>query len=327
MDKYTKIVQLLDQIYLKHNKCSPYFRGYNKGWLNCQCPYHKDGHESHPSFGINVNEGVYNCFSCSQTGTVEGLAFDFDIEYDSTESSRESIIFVDTDVIEDRVTNNQPGFIESDLIRQQKIWTDHTHNVYLINTRGISPEVVQRVLAYQTDNEVRFPVFDMFGDPSFIAKRSLNNKRFYIQTGVDLPLYLGNIAYRSNKRIPLYITEGPIDALSIMTMGGLAVALFGLGSKNQIELLKELPQEEIILAMDNDEAGRNASIKLYSKLKSVKKIKVLKYPNDECKDPNQLLLESNGDYMLKEDSVENLLFTETRPTGYNIKGRSQFSFT
>lgn len=35
--------------------------------LSCLCPFHK---ESKPSFGINLETGLYNCFSCSEKGNI-----------------------------------------------------------------------------------------------------------------------------------------------------------------------------------------------------------------------------------------------------------------
>ena len=38
--------------------------------IQCNCPFHKD---TKPSMGINLDTGVYHCFSCNRSGTVEGL--------------------------------------------------------------------------------------------------------------------------------------------------------------------------------------------------------------------------------------------------------------
>lgn len=43
---------------------------YNSENIMCHCPYHKD---SNPSMGINLNKGVYHCFSCGRSGSVESL--------------------------------------------------------------------------------------------------------------------------------------------------------------------------------------------------------------------------------------------------------------
>ena len=35
--------------------------------LNCCCPFHDD---KHPSFGINLQTGAYQCFSCEEKGSI-----------------------------------------------------------------------------------------------------------------------------------------------------------------------------------------------------------------------------------------------------------------
>ena len=43
---------------------------YNSENIMCHCPYHKD---SNPSMGINLAKGVFHCFSCGRSGSVETL--------------------------------------------------------------------------------------------------------------------------------------------------------------------------------------------------------------------------------------------------------------
>lgn len=35
-----------------------------------KCPFHKGGQESHPSFSVNVEKGLFHCFTCQESGTV-----------------------------------------------------------------------------------------------------------------------------------------------------------------------------------------------------------------------------------------------------------------
>lgn len=39
----------------------------------CPCPFHKGGRESHPSFGVNIQSGDYNCFACHESGSLKRL--------------------------------------------------------------------------------------------------------------------------------------------------------------------------------------------------------------------------------------------------------------
>ncbi len=60
---------------------------------------------------------------------------------------------------------------------------------------------------------------------------------------------------------PVFITEGEIDALSIIDVGGEAVALGSVsGCRKLLELLEhERPQQPLIIALDNDERGNEAA--------------------------------------------------------------------
>jgi DNA primase len=42
-------------------------------WVVCKCPFHKDGQEAHPSFGVNIEDGGFNCYSCHEKGDIARL--------------------------------------------------------------------------------------------------------------------------------------------------------------------------------------------------------------------------------------------------------------
>ena len=71
---------------------------------------------------------------------------------------------------------------------------------------------------------------------------------------------------------PVIIVEGEIDALSIMEVGGEAVAIGSTANtKSFIELLKiERPEQPLIIALDNDVAGKKASEELEYALNELK---------------------------------------------------------
>ena len=95
----------------------------------------------------------------------------------------------------------------------------------------------------------------------------------------------------TNKDKPIYIVEGEIDALSIIDAGGEAV---GLGSIGNIHLLENTIRnseihQPLIISMDNDKAGQDASNELQEALSS---LEVEHYTYDVCngyKDANEAL--------------------------------------
>lgn len=72
----------------------------------------------------------------------------------------------------------------------------------------------------------------------------------------------------SEKERPVFITEGSLDALSIIQCGGQAAALGGVSNTGLMSALLDrvTPAVPFVLALDNDEAGRAAAVKLASEL-------------------------------------------------------------
>lgn len=90
---------------------------------------------------------------------------------------------------------------------------------------------------------------------------------------------------------PVYVVEGAIDALSILEVGGEAVALSSTAYiKGFVEELKELkPAQPLIIALDNDGAGAAAAEKLEADLAALQ-IPFYRYnPAGEYKDANERL--------------------------------------
>lgn len=96
---------------------------------------------------------------------------------------------------------------------------------------------------------------------SYIARLTTPGEPRIIKAGKT---HIFNQEALSQLQEPVFITEGEIDALSVIDAGGLAV---GIGGTSGVRMLlqsiqgkKELPP--LIIALDNDEAGENASREL-----------------------------------------------------------------
>lgn len=92
---------------------------------------------------------------------------------------------------------------------------------------------------------------------------------------------------------PIVITEGELDALSIIEVGGEAVGLGSTSNVNKlIEALKKTEKktaQPFIIALDNDEEGRKASEELSSKLSELKLPSYMINLYGEAKDANEAL--------------------------------------
>ena len=127
------------------------------------------------------------------------------------------------------------------------------------------------------------------GRYSYVARNTTPIGDRYRKRGHAIPL---NTKALKTATKPIFITEGEIDALSIMEVGGEAI---GLGSTSNIDLfinnyLKENPPAQpLVLALDNDEKGKEATAKLEEKLTDLGVKYYTLNPAGEYKDANEAL--------------------------------------
>ena len=69
---------------------------------------------------------------------------------------------------------------------------------------------------------------------------------------------------------PIIICEGELDAMSIVDCGGQAIGIGGTSGVNRLveEIKEKRPQQALIIALDNDDKGREAAEKLKKRLDS-----------------------------------------------------------
>ena len=80
------------------------------------------------------------------------------------------------------------------------------------------------------------------------------------------------------------VTEGPLDAMWLNQLGFSAVALLGMSmSEKQKDLILTLPTKEIILCLDNDEAGQRGKKRAFELLDNKIKVSHIDIP-EEYKD-------------------------------------------
>lgn len=139
--------------------------------------------------------------------------------------------------------------------------------------RGITDESIIELfdLGYDKKTDcITFPVRDVNGNCEFVARRSVRTKFFQYPPGVSKPLYGLYEIFATTKVdghdvhvlpcLPkeLFVCESMIDCILLWQSRHIAVALNGLGNDRQFKQLMDLPIRHIILATDNDNAGRKA---------------------------------------------------------------------
>ena len=252
------------------------------------CPFHKEGQERKPSFGINKNTGECHCFGCGWSGTLSEMisnCFGKDDFGDyGNKWLRRNFLSV--------AVESRPD-IDVDFCRRKKITSEtkkyiseqeldsyrYTHP-YMYK-RKLTDEIIDLFdIGYDKNTEcITFPNRDINGNCLFIARRSVKTKFFNYPQDVEKPVYglyelrkiskvkIGTKRYPTGLQVPTYestypseiiICESMIDALTCWVYGRYAVALNGTGNENQFKTLRNMPNRKFILATDMDEAGLKA---------------------------------------------------------------------
>ena len=165
-----------------------------------------------------------------------------------------------------------------------------------LSSRGISPETASRFmlgydLRYRAGGDTWRALIIPTSRTSFVARntdRNADKSARYRKTG-KISLFNAKALQNAEKR-PVFITEGELDALSIIEAGGLACALGSTANAGKLAAyLKDNPTEStLLLALDNDEAGQKATADLEEKLAGQHFAKVDIY--GDSKDANEELV-------------------------------------
>lgn len=238
----------------------------NNDWVKVTCPNpeHKGGHESRPSCGVYCGDspdreyGTMHCFTCGENGSLAhfiGLCFDEDDEFGEdwlvdnfgylTDTS--SIVMSDIELPSEKkkVEAMDESFLDGLLD-----WHPY------LEKRHLTKEVCGKFKVKYDPNEecVVFPVWDEDGNLYTVTKRSVNSKRFVLESDKEKPLYLFNFIKKFD--IPeVTIVESQINCLTLWKYGMPSIALFGTGTRHQYDILNRSSIRHYYLAFDGDEAG------------------------------------------------------------------------
>ena len=241
----------------------------NNGNCVITCPCHKNGREKNPSCMIltdtnceDLEAGFAHCFTCGYNAPfsqVIGDLFDQDKSFgEEWLLERFGNVFIEKqDILPEIILDHelkQPDVLDESILLQY----DYYHP-YMWK-RHLSKEVVDqfRVGYDKIRNAITFPVYDEKHRLVMITARCVDNKRFYIPSGVEKPVYL---LYDLIERgeTTAYVAESQINALTLRTFQYNGIALFGTGSEHQYDILKKSGIRNYILVFDGDSAGEHGA--------------------------------------------------------------------
>lgn len=247
------------------------------------CPYHSNGMERRPSAGIRKSDGMFHCFACNEVHTLpEVISFCLGYENDSLgkegwkwllknfatiqKEERKNIVLdfnrlISIDRRNSRSDIDTSTDDSSRYVSEEELDSYRYYHPYW-KKRGITNDDIIELfdLGYDARTDcITFPVRDVNGRCLFVARRSTKTKYFNYPTGAEKPLYgLYELTKQQDRYDKIIICESMIDALTCWEYGEVAVALNGLGNNLQFEQIRKLPTRKIVLATDNDEAGKKA---------------------------------------------------------------------
>lgn len=138
-------------------------------------------------------------------------------------------------------------------------------------------------------------------------------QRAYSKSKVgSLQIFNEKALYTAEK--PIFVVEGELDALSIIEVGGEAIAL-GTTTKGRalVEMLrKKAPARALIIALDNDEAGQKASKELVESLRGINIPCFAFNPCGDYKDANEALQQNREAFAIAVAEAEQLRSEEEK---------------
>lgn len=263
--------------------------------LMVTCPVHSSGNESKPSCGINLDTGVFHCFTCGIRGGLDkfisycfnhddngNYGFKWLTEHyaDSSYGTRQGLSLTKRKV-----------YVKPETIPESELDKYRYYHEYMWK-RKLTPEIVEmfdigfdpnftltdkRTKQSYTIPCITFPVDDINGDIVFIARRAINTKLFHYPETASKPIY--GLSKCLNEKV-IYVCESIINALTLWKYGFPAVALLGTGSESQAEILKHCGFRKIVFCLDGDKAGDAGTKRMYNALKNITKLSYVKMPRD-----------------------------------------------
>ena len=233
--------------------------------FQCFCPAHEErtGHPDHnPSFYINSDNGAFICFSCQFKGNTNSLiAYVQNIPYEEATtwfSSADGLAkklerAITPKSVFEEVTDITPSMMAA--------FTEPTEE--MLKARGIRPTVAEFFgLKYDKRKDCWIiPIVDPWDkligwQEKGVSGRYFNNYPKGVRKSSTL------FGYAQHSGGTMIVVESPLDVARLASVGIWGgVATYGaLVSKDQINLMRGA--ENLIIAMDHDDAGRESSMRI-----------------------------------------------------------------
>lgn len=263
------------------------------GDIQFRCPF-PEHNDTHQSFSINVNTGLYKCFGCDNHGNLYDLISKLlNIEKEATRVLVEDI---ECKTINDSIQQEY----DANLV------VSKTGQEFLKN-RGITEQTWETYGLGWNAGRITIPIKNALGKTINIRMHAADKN---IRTTEAKVISYGN-GYGRNRIFPIstflnnpdtvYISEGELDAIlmnqyGLPTVTGTAGAL---GWKSQWSGFFD--GKNVIIIYDCDDAGRKGAVKTASTITNAKSIKIidLQLVKEEGKDITDFLMKYTIDNLIE----------------------------
>lgn len=245
------------------------------------CPFCNSGDKCNYTAAFHIKGTTFNCFSCGEhgdifdlVGYIENLQNDFKKQYNRTLKIMRPYMNSGKTI---EVKKESDKIL--DVIKEED-YTDYLHKCHegvsqtdYFNKRGLDKGIIDRFnLGYDVKkNLITIPYNPDY--KGYVHRILWDSDNKYCKFGNEIfnlnALYMdsANALFLGSKDF-VFVTEGQIDAMSFEEIGLNAI---GLGGVNEIsKLIKQLKKQScnkiLILALDNDKAGRRATGKFIEEL-------------------------------------------------------------
>lgn len=229
------------------------------------CPVHifRTGrHDRSPSWSINIETGLWICFSCGARGTLPMLLSEISGDSVDTLAIQKMLIGVSMNrLLSGKPDTPEHQFVSDDFFNFVRVSDKRCHK------RNLDPDLVYSYgVRWNQDHKTwAIPIMDQFGKLHGWQEKKLGYVRNF-PVGVEKGQTLFGIErFRSRTAV---LVESPLDVIRFASVFSKpqAVASFGaLLTDKQLKLLVYVA-DKVIIALDNDQAGRDASMKLYKRM-------------------------------------------------------------
>ena len=247
----------------------------------CLCPLHK---EKTPSFSINLETGAWYCFGCHKKGYFKKLVqlLKGKEYYDTKYKELDSIFFFT------KKENKKVEHLSEELLTK----FDVSHPYILARLKNDYALINKYQIGYSVEHDaITIPIRDINNKLLNVQLRHLGKgtKCTYLiddNGGKSSFLYNINNCWDTSTII---ITEGPFDVLRTIQNGyPNVIGLLGSALTPEQISLNNVYFTKIIIAMDDDKAGKAGSRQIYDTFVGKKEIVMLNLTNLDKKDLGDL---------------------------------------